>query len=72
MSEKEPSKKDDEVSDNNENQETSSIVEKIQQLGQTNIPQAPDSNIHVLTIIGQIDILTLQLVGLSSNRSRKR
>lgn len=33
----------------------SSIVEKIKQLGQTNIPQAPDSNIHVLTIIGQIE-----------------
>ena len=33
----------------------SSIVEKIQQLGQTNVPQAPDSNIHVLTIIGQIE-----------------
>ena len=33
----------------------SSIVEKIQQLGQTNVPQAPDANIHVLTIIGQIE-----------------
>ena len=33
----------------------SSIVEKIQQLGQSNIPQVPDSNIHVLTIIGQIE-----------------
>lgn len=33
----------------------SSIVEKIQQLGQTNVPQAPDTNIHVLTIIGQIE-----------------
>jgi len=32
-----------------------SIVEKIQQLGQTNVPQAPDSNIHVLSIIGQIE-----------------
>lgn len=33
----------------------SSIVEKIKQLGQTNIPQVPDSNVHVLTIIGQIE-----------------
>jgi ATP-dependent protease ClpP protease subunit len=32
------------------------IVEKIQQLGQTNVPQMPqDSNIHCLTIIGQIE-----------------
>lgn len=35
--------------DNNE------LVEKIQQLGQTNLPQAPESNIHVLSIIGQIE-----------------
>jgi ATP-dependent protease ClpP protease subunit len=33
----------------------SSIVEKIQQLGQTNVPQMEQSNIHVLTIIGQIE-----------------
>ena len=33
----------------------SAIVEKIQQLGQTNVPQAPDSNIHVLSIIGQVE-----------------
>lgn len=33
----------------------SSLVEKIQQLGQTNVPQAPDSNIHVLSIIGQVE-----------------
>ncbi|HLQ72104.1 MAG TPA: ATP-dependent Clp protease proteolytic subunit [Bacillota bacterium] len=31
------------------------LVEKIQQLGQTNLPQSPDSNIHVLSIIGQIE-----------------
>src|SRR5690625_2844871 len=33
----------------------SAIVEKIQQLGQSNVPQVPDSNIHVLTIIGQVE-----------------
>jgi ATP-dependent protease ClpP protease subunit len=33
----------------------SAIVQKIQQLGQSNVPQAPDSNVHVLTIIGQIE-----------------
>jgi ATP-dependent protease ClpP protease subunit len=32
-----------------------SIVDKIQQLGQTNIPQMEQSNIHCLTIIGQIE-----------------
>lgn len=31
------------------------LVNKIQQLGQTNLPQAPESNIHVLSIIGQIE-----------------
>lgn len=34
---------------------SSELVEKIQQLGQSNIPQAPDSTIHVLSIIGQIE-----------------
>lgn len=33
----------------------STIVEKIKELGQTNIPEMPESNIHVLTIIGQIE-----------------
>jgi ATP-dependent protease ClpP protease subunit len=34
----------------------SSLVEKIQQLGQTNIPQlSADSKIHCLTIVGQIE-----------------
>lgn len=35
--------------------ENSSLVQKIKELGQTNVPDAPDSNIHVLTIIGQIE-----------------
>lgn len=34
----------------------SSLIEKIQQLGQTNVPQlSQDSRIHCLTIIGQIE-----------------
>jgi ATP-dependent protease ClpP protease subunit len=33
----------------------SSLVQKIQALGQTNVPAAPDSNIHVLSIIGQVE-----------------
>lgn len=47
---------------NQENQEPikedkpSSLMEKIQQLGQTNVPQlSNDSKIHCLTIIGQIE-----------------
>jgi len=45
---------------NNKEQEenqpnASALVEKIQQLGQSNIPQAPESNIHVLSIIGQVE-----------------
>ncbi|MBH0229329.1 ClpP family protease [Halobacillus yeomjeoni] len=32
-----------------------SIVDKIQQLGQSNVPQPADSNIHVLPIIGQVE-----------------
>ncbi|MFA1821231.1 ClpP family protease [Virgibacillus oceani] len=33
----------------------SGIVQKIQQLGQSNVAQAPDTNVHVLTVIGQIE-----------------
>jgi len=33
----------------------SPLIEKIQQLGQTNVPQMHDSNIHCLTIVGQIE-----------------
>ncbi|WP_174613350.1 ClpP family protease [Virgibacillus ihumii] len=50
---KEPSKKDDQNQGDQNNQ--SSLVQKIQQLGQSNVPQAPDSNIHVLSIIGQVE-----------------
>jgi len=33
----------------------SPLLEKIQQLGQTNVPQMADSNIHCLTIVGQVE-----------------
>ncbi|UOR12670.1 ClpP family protease [Halobacillus amylolyticus] len=36
-------------------QSKSSLVDKIQQLGQSNVPQPGDSNIHVLPIIGQVE-----------------
>lgn len=51
--EKEPSKKDDQNQGDQSN--PSSLVQKIQQLGQSNVPQAPDSNVHVLSIIGQVE-----------------
>ncbi len=39
-----------------EEKPSSPLLEKIQQLGQTNVPQlSPDSRIHCLTIIGQIE-----------------
>ncbi|SDQ59353.1 ATP-dependent Clp protease proteolytic subunit ClpP [Virgibacillus subterraneus] len=50
---KNPSKKDDQNQEDQSN--PSSLVQKIQQLGQSNVPQAPDSNIHVLSIIGQVE-----------------
>ena len=41
--------------DRTKDSKESSIIEKIQALGQTNVPQMEHSNIHVLTIIGQIE-----------------
>ncbi|RWZ60437.1 ClpP family protease [Halobacillus fulvus] len=38
-----------------QSQSQSSIVDKIQQLGQSSVPQPSDSNIHVLPIIGQVE-----------------
>ncbi|WP_404452676.1 ATP-dependent Clp protease proteolytic subunit [Virgibacillus necropolis] len=40
---------------NQQDDNKSSLVDKIQQLGQSNVPQVPDSNVHVLTIIGQVE-----------------
>src|SRR5690625_1709399 len=53
---KDTEKKDQEgQEEQQQNHSTSSLVQKIQQFGQTNVPQATDSNIHVLSIIRQID-----------------
>lgn len=41
--------------DKQEQNQSDSLVEKIQALGQTNVAQSGDSNIHVLTIIGQVE-----------------
>lgn len=46
----------DEQEPQKEDKPESTIVEKIQQLGQTNVPQlTADSKIHCLTIVGQIE-----------------
>lgn len=39
----------------NDDQKKKGILETIQQLGQTNVATSPESNIHCLTIIGQIE-----------------
>lgn len=38
-----------------EKENSSSLINKIQQMGQTNVPQMEQSNIHCMTIIGQIE-----------------
>lgn len=52
---KEAPDKDKPNNETQDNDNASGLVEQIQQLGQANTPQAPDSNIHVLSIIGQIE-----------------
>lgn len=44
-----------ELTKENEDVSSETIVEKIKELGQTNVPSMSDSNIHVLTIIGQVE-----------------
>jgi ATP-dependent protease ClpP protease subunit len=39
----------------NEEQKSPGLLEKIRELGQTAVPQLQDSNIHCLTIIGQVE-----------------
>lgn len=51
MNENNPEKQDEQ-----KDEKPSSLLEKIQQLGQTNVPQlSQDSKIHCLTIVGQIE-----------------
>lgn len=47
-------KKQDETKEK-QDETSDSLLQKIQALGQTNVPQAPESKIHVLTIIGQVE-----------------
>jgi ATP-dependent protease ClpP protease subunit len=41
--------------DQNKHDGSGTLINKIQQLGATNLPQAENSNIHCLTIVGQIE-----------------
>ncbi len=41
--------------DQQQQQQQSALMQKIQQLGQSNVPQAADTNVHILPIIGQIE-----------------
>lgn len=45
----------DKQEENDQSKQQSSLVDKIQQLGQNNVPQPGDSDIHVLPIIGQVE-----------------
>lgn len=52
---KNPNNETDPNTDETKQEEGNSLINKIQQLGTSNIPQAENSNIHCLTIIGQIE-----------------
>ncbi len=54
--ENEPKQNQEEQEPQKEEKQPSSLIDKIQQLGQTNVPQlSADSRIHCLTIVGQIE-----------------
>lgn len=42
-------------SQNEQTEKKESVVQNIEQLGQTNVPQFEQSNIHCLTVVGQIE-----------------
>ncbi|WP_396021682.1 ClpP family protease [Bacillus cereus group sp. BfR-BA-01380] len=48
-------KNEEKEADTKEETKEASVLEKIQQLGQTNVPQLNESRIHCLTIVGQIE-----------------
>ena len=56
MMDNEPRQNQEEQEPQKEEKQPSSLIDKIQQLGQTNVPQlSADSRIHCLTIVGQIE-----------------
>ncbi|PEA54526.1 translocation-enhancing protein TepA [Bacillus pseudomycoides] len=55
MIERDEMKSEEKEPKTKEETKEASVLEKIQQLGQTNVPQLNESRIHCLTIIGQIE-----------------
>nr|WP_242219451.1 ATP-dependent Clp protease proteolytic subunit [Bacillus cereus group sp. BfR-BA-01380] len=55
MVERDEMKNEEKEADTKEETKEASVLEKIQQLGQTNVPQLNESRIHCLTIVGQIE-----------------
>ena len=55
MTDKDPKKDQNDQNQDQDQSNQSSLVQKIQQLGQSSVASAPDSNIHVLSIIGQVE-----------------
>ncbi|GAB6414276.1 translocation-enhancing protein TepA [Bacillus luti] len=55
MTERERNGNEEKEAEPKETGKEASIVEKIQQLGQTNVPQMNESRIHCLTIVGQVE-----------------
>ncbi|WP_036769333.1 ClpP family protease [Pontibacillus halophilus] len=54
MNNEEQPNKEEQDQDQDQNK-ASALMSKIQQLGQSSVAQAPDSNIHILPIIGQVE-----------------
>ncbi|PGZ96858.1 translocation-enhancing protein TepA [Bacillus pseudomycoides] len=55
MVERDEMKNEEKEAETKEETKEASVLEKIQQLGQTNVPQFNESRIHCLTIVGQIE-----------------
>ncbi|SFI24230.1 MULTISPECIES: ClpP family protease [unclassified Bacillus (in: firmicutes)] len=55
MVERDEMKNEEKETETKEEVKEASVLEKIQQLGQTNVPQLNESRIHCLTIVGQIE-----------------
>ncbi|MDC2864632.1 MULTISPECIES: ClpP family protease [unclassified Bacillus (in: firmicutes)] len=55
MVERDEIKNEEKKTETKEEIKEGSVLEKIQQLGQTNVPQLNESRIHCLTIVGQIE-----------------
>ncbi|WP_242226957.1 ClpP family protease [Bacillus cereus group sp. BfR-BA-01315] len=55
MTERDSLTNEEKEAESKEDSKEASVIEKIQQLGQTNVPQMNESRIHCLTIVGQVE-----------------